>query len=68
MDDKPSFTISDGRLFIKGCDENEIISIYSIDGKKLFQSRIDNGGISYSFLKGTIYIIKIGKNGFKIAY
>ena len=64
-EEKPSLKIKNGNVCINGLDKNTMIQIYSIDGK-IIKNMNTNEASKFSLNKG-VYIIKAGKNTFKIS-
>ena len=62
---KPSLQIKNGNVFIKDLNKNTTIQIYSIDGK-IVKNMSANEASKFSLNKG-VYIIKAGKDTFKIS-
>lgn len=64
-EEKPSLKIVNGNVCINGLDKSTIIQVYSIDGK-IVKNMSANEASKFALNKG-VYIIKAGKNTFKIS-
>ena len=56
-----------GFINISGLDNNETVSFYALDGKTLGTAKSIDGNVSFSAKKGSIVVVKIGKESVKIA-
>ena len=57
-----------GFVYISGLDNNiETVSFYALDGKTLGTAKSIDGNVSFSAKKGSIVVVKIGKENVKIA-
>ena len=56
-----------GFINISGLDNNEKVSFYTLDGKALGTAKSIDGNVSFSAKKGSIVVVKIGKENVKIA-
>ena len=56
-----------GFITISGLDNNETVSFYALDGKALGTAKSIDGNVSFSAKQGTVVVVRIGKEGVKIA-
>ena len=67
-DNEIDINITDEGLKINGCNSEDNVSIYAINGQILYNNFIGNGLITYPFKKGNVYIIQTPKKTLKIIY
>ncbi len=66
---KPSFKIfpnpSQGVFFIDGAANGELVEVYNLEGKRVFNASNNSGKIDLSSLNKGLYLLKLGDSGFK---
>lgn len=56
-------TVSDNNVVVEGLEDGQSINIYSVNGELISSTR----DTSFTLRHGAVYVIRIGKNSFKIA-